>query len=112
MLSLMVARTRMCGYFWPKSRQQGWEEMFAGDRTGGQEQFAADRGFVAGDFPTGLTVKVENPLGVVVELLARLGEQNTTALPLEQGLAERLFEGLNTLADAMPGSTAAPSPPR
>ncbi len=50
--------------------------MLAGDGTGGEQQFTADRGFVAGDFPTSLPVEVEYVLGVAVELLARLGEQH------------------------------------
>jgi hypothetical protein len=73
--------------------------MLTWDGTASQEQFTADRGFVAGDFPTSLPVKVQNTLGVFVEPLARLGEQNTSALALEQGLVERFFENLNTLAD-------------
>jgi hypothetical protein len=54
---------------------------------------------VARDFPAGLSMQVEDSLGVVVELLTRLGEQHPTALPLEQRRAERSFEGLHTLAD-------------
>ena len=76
-----------------EDRQQGREEMFAGDGTGGEEQFPGDRGLVAGDLPPGLPVEVEDPLGVVVELPARLGEQHPTAPPLEQGACRATFRG-------------------
>ena len=79
-------------------RHQGREEMFAGDGTGGQEQFSTDRSLVAGDFTTSLLVEFENPLGIVIERPARLGRQDPAAPPLEEGHAERLFEGVNPLA--------------
>jgi hypothetical protein len=82
-----------------EDRKQGWEQVLTGDRTRGEEQFTGDRDFMTGYFPVSLPVQVKYPLGVVVEQLSRFGEQNPTALPLEQGLAERFFEGLNALAN-------------
>ena len=73
--------------------------MLARNGAGGEQQLTGDRGFVAGDFPASLSVEVEYPLGVVVELLACIRKEDSTALPLEQGRAEHLFEGLHTLAD-------------
>jgi hypothetical protein len=82
-----------------EGRQQGWEQVLAGDRTGGEEQFTGDRGFMAGYFPASLPVQVEYPLSVIVEFMARFGEHNSSPLPLEQGRVECLFEGLHTLAE-------------
>jgi hypothetical protein len=83
-----------------EARQQGREQVLAGDGTGGQVQFSRGRGLVAGDLPSGLPVEFEYALGVVVERPARLGRQDPAAQPPEQGDAERPFEGLDTLADS------------
>src|SRR5215831_11936245 len=82
-----------------EKRQQGWQQVFARDRTRGKRQIAADRGVVSGNLPTRLLVQVEYPLGEIVELPARVGEQHPTALPPEQECAERLFDDLHALAD-------------
>src|SRR6185437_816062 len=77
--------------------------MFSGDRTGGEEQFTGDRDFVAGNLPASLPVKVEYPLGVIVEFLTRRAEQNSTTLALEQGGTERFFEDVDPLTDSRLG---------
>jgi hypothetical protein len=53
---------------------------------------------VAADLPASFPVEVENPLGVGVGFLARLGEQNPTAPASEQGHPRRLLQGVNPLA--------------
>jgi hypothetical protein len=73
--------------------------MLAGNGTGGAIEFTTDRSVVAGDCSPRFTVEVQYPLSVVIKFLTRIGEQNPTALPLEQRCAKRLFEGLHTLAD-------------
>jgi hypothetical protein len=82
-----------------EGRQQRWKELLAGYGTAGQKQLAADWDFVASDFSACLPVKVQYTLGVFVEPLASFSEQNSAAVTLEQGLVERFFERLNTLAD-------------
>jgi hypothetical protein len=54
---------------------------------------------VARNFAAGLSMQAEDSLRKVVEPLACLGEQHSTALPFEQGSTERTFEDLHTLAD-------------
>src|SRR5581483_4600075 len=79
--------------------QEDRQQMLAGNRTGGEEQFPLGRSGMAGDLLACLPVEVEDPLGVVVEFLACLGEEHAPRLSLEQGRAELLFEVLHTLAD-------------
>src|SRR5262249_42233901 len=79
-------------------RERGGGQVFSGNRTGGEEQFTRDRGVEAGKGSAGLPVEVQDSLGEVVELQARLGEQHSTALPPEQGRAEYFFEGVDALA--------------
>jgi len=43
-------------------------------------------------------MQVKNALGVIVEPLACVGEQDSPALPLEQGRAKYLFDSLHPLA--------------
>jgi hypothetical protein len=51
-----------------KGRQQGRKKMFAGDRTGGEQEFTGDRSIVSCDLSPGFLVKVKYPLGIVVKL--------------------------------------------
>ena len=54
---------------------------------------------MAGDFPVGLAMEVEDTLGEVVEPATRLGEQDPAAFPLKQRFPEGTFERLDPLAD-------------
>src|SRR6266446_9294882 len=82
-----------------EDRKQGGKQMFAGDGTGGQEQFSGGRRGTTGNSAAGLPVECQDSLRVLIEFLPRLGEQNSTSLPLEYGGAERFLESLHALAD-------------
>ena len=66
-----------------ENRQKDREKVFTWDRTRRQEQFTDQWRHMAGDFPTNFPMKFENTLGELVDLLARLGEQNSPTLSLE-----------------------------
>jgi hypothetical protein len=57
-----------------EDRKQHREQMFSGDGARREEQFTAERNFLAGNFPTGLSMKVKDSLSVVIEFLARSGK--------------------------------------
>lgn len=82
----------------PKDREQGRKQVFAGDRTGGDQQFPGDRGIVSRNLLASFPMDAEYPLGVGVERLPRLGQHHTTPSTVEEALAEGHFEGVNTLA--------------
>jgi hypothetical protein len=73
--------------------------VLAGDRTGGDGEFAADRRLLARDLPAGLTVEVEDAAGVVVELAAGVGEFDLPAEAAEQQHSEFALERPDALAD-------------
>ena len=66
--------------------------MFARNGARAQRQFARNRGPLPGDFLTGCSVKSQNPLGVVVETLARCRQEDSTSLATKQRHVERLLK--------------------
>ena len=82
----------------PEDRQQSRQKMFAGDRTGGEQEITGDRGRMAGDLLPCLPAQVEYSLGELVEFLAHLGERDAAAPPLEQRRPEGRLQHLNALA--------------
>jgi hypothetical protein len=80
-----------------EAREQVWEQMLAGDGTGGEQQFTRHRCVLAGDFASSLSVKIKYALSEVVEFLTGVSQQYVTALAFEERCAKRLFERLNSL---------------
>jgi len=58
-----------------EGQQQLWQEMFAGNGAGGQDQLAADGLSLAGDLGAGLAVQIENAQGVRVQTAAGIGQR-------------------------------------
>ncbi len=79
--------------------QEGGQKVFAGNRAGTQGEFPRNGNLLPSDFLSGLPVEGEDALGVVVEPLARLGQEDATAVPTKQGRAQRLA-GLRRLTPA------------
>ena len=72
--------------------------MFARNRAGTQEEFPRNRNLLSGDFLSGFPMKVEDSPGVLVEALARLGQQDMTAVTTKQRRTQGFFQGVNALA--------------
>ena len=66
-----------------EDRQQSRKQMLAGDGTCRQEQFSGERCRPAGHIAPRVFMKVENVLGILVELSARVGKQDPAAAPMK-----------------------------
>jgi len=75
----------------PKFGKKNRKQMFAGDGTCGELQFADDGRLRACDFFPSGAMEFENSLNETVKLSARIGQRNTTATTLEDALSKRLL---------------------
>src|SRR5262245_50274228 len=79
--------------------QEPGEQVFAGGRARGQEQFSDDKGFQPSYLVSRGLVEGEDLTCQRVKSLARLGQLDSAAAPVEEGNGEFFFEGLDALAN-------------
>ena len=84
--------------FFLECRQQGWEEAFAGDRTGRKPQIAPNGRPEGADVRPRLPVQVEDLPGILIEPLAGITERNPSGPATEKRDAKLFFEHCDSLA--------------
>jgi hypothetical protein len=82
-----------------ESREKGWQEAVAGNRTGGEGKFACNRSLAAGHFLVRFAVEVKDAAGILVQSATGVGQFDLSAGAAEQRHAEFAFECLDALAD-------------